>query len=161
MTVFKRIFIVFLPLFLLELPLWGTMVLPLTLSQMARQADRIFLGRCLDVSSELDEQDLPSTYLRFEVIQGFKGVKSGEKILIKLFGTERAPLHLLEGEWAILPLKTLMVSPITYKEEDEYLLFLYPDSPLGFTSPVGAGQGRFQPPFEKTIKKIEELVPHE
>ena len=160
MAFFKR-FLPLLPLILSGFPLWGTMVVPMTLSQMTRQADRIFMGRCLDLSTELDERDFPSTYIRFEVLQGFKGVKKGETILIKLYGTERMPLHLLEGERTIVPLKALSLSPVDYRENAEYLLFLYPDSSLGFTSPVGAGQGRFEAPFETIIKKIEELLSHE
>jgi hypothetical protein len=123
---------------------WGTMVLPLNLSQMTRQAGKIFIGRCVDSSPELDEYGIPATFSRFEVLDGIKGVAAGETVLIKTFGTERGPLDVREGEKAIVPLKTIRLSPLRFLPDRDYLLFLYPESSLGFTSPVGAGQGRFE-----------------
>lgn len=121
----------------------ATMVLPLDLEQMTDQAGRIFVGQCLGVSSELDEHQMPATYVRFYVLKGLKGITTGEEILIKQYGTSSAPLKVREGEKAIVPSFSMMVSPGGYDEGGEYLLFIYPESSLGFTSPVGGGQGKF------------------
>jgi len=119
-------------------------VLPLTLSQMTDQAGRIFVGKCVSLSSDLDENGIPATYARFEVEDGVKGTASGESVLVKQFGTSRAPLKVGEGESAVVPLKTMSLTGGSYEAGRDYLLFLYPESTLGFTSPVGAGQGRFE-----------------
>lgn len=119
-------------------------VLPLSLDQLAQQAGTIFVGRCQGVETSLDEQGLPSTYARFEVEQGLKGTEGGVTLLIKQYGAVRAPLHVGEGESVIVSPKTLTLAGGSYRPGAEYLLFLYPESELGFTSPVGAGQGRFE-----------------
>lgn len=125
-------------------PAFATMVLPMNLKDMSRQSEKIFVGRCREVSIDLDENRMPSTYARFDVVKGIKGAESGEQVLIKQFGVNREPLNVLEGERALVPMKTMTVGGGAYQEGEEYLLFLYPESSLGFTSPVGAGQGRFQ-----------------
>ncbi len=124
----------------------ATMVVPLNLSQMTEQADRIFRGRCLDVTRDLDENQMPATYVRFRVLEGLKGVETGETVFVKQYGVSpRAQpfLHLAEGEKTIVPMKSLSLAPKDYEIGKEYLLFYYPESGLGFTSPVGAGQGLF------------------
>ena len=123
-------------------PLLATMVLPLSLSQMTQKSDKIFVGRCLESSSELDENQIPSTYIRFEVLKGLKGVQTGDSVLIKQFGMKAMPSHVEEGQRAIIPLRSLSITKDIYRPGDEMFLFLYGESVLGFTSPVGAGQGR-------------------
>lgn len=135
--------------------LWGVMVLPLDLSQLTHQAGRAFVGRCLETSAELDEYGIPATYVRFHVEEGLKGVRSGEEILVKFFGAHRGLRKLRDGESAIVPPKTIAVGSSSYLPGEEYLLFLYPESQYGFTSAVGAGQGKFiirtNPDGEKDI----------
>jgi len=128
---------------LYSVPSSATMVLPLDLRQMTEQAGRIFVGRCDDLSQDLDENGIPATYAHLTVTQGIKGAQTGETILIKQFGVIRWPLDVREGEKAIVPMKTMTLSSGPYQPGADYLLFLYPESSLGFTSPVGAGQGRF------------------
>lgn len=125
-------------------PVWGTMVLPLSLSQMTEDAERIFVGRCLEEEIDLDEYGIPSTFVRLEVKQGVKGVDEGERLLIKVFGISKRELIVNEGESVIVPPKMLTVAPTRFKPNTDYLLFLYPESDLGFTSAVGAGQGQFE-----------------
>ncbi len=120
------------------------MVLPLDLKAMTAQSGQIFVGRCREVLTDLDENGIPSTYVRFDVVKGIKGATSGEQILVKHFGVRRPPLDVREGESAIVPMKTMTIGGAGYEEGRDYLLFLYPESSLGFTSPIGAGQGRFQ-----------------
>lgn len=122
----------------------STTVLPLDLPRLATQAGRIFLGRCEEVTVSLDENGLPATYARFQVTDGLKGVETGERVLIKQFGVVRKPLAVGEGESAVVPMKTMALTGEAYRPGRNYLLFLYPESDLGFTSPVGGGQGRFE-----------------
>lgn len=120
------------------------MVLPLDLSQMSRQAGKIFVARCHGVETDLDENKIPSTFVRLAILNGIKGVETGDEILVKQFGDFREVPPILEGESAIISMKTMSLASGSYRPGSEYLLFLYPESSLGFTSPVGAGQGRFE-----------------
>lgn len=180
MTFFLRV-LSLTALFFSPLSLWGTMVLPLDLPQMTRQAEKIFVGRCQESAVELDENGIPATYVRFQVLQPLKGVSEGETVLIKQYGVLKEPLQVREGEKAIVPLKSISLSPKGYRPGEEYLLFFYPESILGFTSPVGAGQGKFeiltdkqglkvvQNPasyrlpvkFDRMIETVQKLVVHE
>ncbi|HEX5038479.1 MAG TPA: hypothetical protein VFX30_15095 [bacterium] len=136
-------------------------VLPLSLSQLTGQAGRIFVGTCVSLTTDLDENGIPATYARFAVSDGVKGAASGETILIKQFGTSRAPLKVGEGESAVVPMKTISLAASPYEAGKDYLLFLYPESDLGFTSPVGAGQGRFeiQSPSQAGLKTASAVNP--
>lgn len=149
---FKEVlFSAFLLSLLLRLPAaLGTMVLPLDLRDMTDQAGKIFVGRCLESSSELDERGIPATYARFRVQRGLKGAADGEEILVKQFGIEKEPLRVGEGERAVVPIKSMTLSGKGYREGEDYLLFFYPESSLGFTSPVGGGQGKFLVSPQKT-----------
>jgi len=125
-------------------PLRATSILPLSLDQMTEQSGTIFVGRCQGQETALDEQGIPATYVRFDVEQGLKGVKDGGSLLIKQFGAAGAALSVPEGQSAVVAPKTLSLAGSSYRAGAEYLLFLYPESDLGFTSPVGGGQGRFE-----------------
>lgn len=125
-------------------PAQSVMVLPLNMTQMTQQAEKIFVGRCTESSISLDENNMPSTWIRFSVISSFKGVLEGEPILVKQFGVIKQPLQVSEGESVIVPAQSMSLGSLDYEVGQEYLLFFYPESQLGFTSPVGAGQGKFQ-----------------
>ncbi|HSA59693.1 MAG TPA: hypothetical protein VLJ37_08420 [bacterium] len=122
----------------------ATTVLPLSLERLAAQAERIFVGRCQGVSTELDERGVPATYARFQVEEGLKGVAGGGTVLIKQFGASRPELKVAEGESVLVSPKTMTLAGASYRPGASYLLFLYPESDWGFTSPVGGGQGRFE-----------------
>lgn len=126
-----------LPFLFFSLQAHGTTVLPLDLAEMTRQAGKIFVGRTVGVEPFLDEGGLPSTYLRFRVITGLKGTRNGEGVFVKIYGTEASS---------------------RFRIGTDTLLFLYPESSLGFTSPVGAGQGCFENFDTKMIQEIEELL---
>src|SRR5579885_2032037 len=79
-------------------PAAATMVLPLDLKQMTDQAGRILVGHCEDLTQELDENGMPATYVHLTVLDGIKGVATGDRILIKQFGAARRPLKVAEGE---------------------------------------------------------------
>lgn len=138
-------------------PLQGMTVLPLDLASMTRQSQKIFVGRCLRRETDLDEYGIPATFVRFHIVQGLKGVTTGEEILVKQFGVSERPLYVREGEKALVPLRSLSAPGKSYVVGREYLLFFYPESAWGYTSPVGGGQGRFEiqsvnPPMIEEVK---------
>lgn len=130
----KALFFLFFPL-----TLWAGSVLPLPLGALIRQADRIFVGRCLGTDSELEEHRFPSVLVHFEVIEAVAGTRPGERLLLKQFG-ENPSLACRPGE--------------------EFLLFLYPDSRYGFTSPVGLGQGKMRVHLSSNGQVVTTPFPH-
>ena len=102
----------------------------INLFEMVRAADRIFWGRCLQAEPGRDSSTgLPVTAYTFEVLRGIKGAGTAESIRFRQLtgGTAGAIRGLPE-----------------YSLGQEVLLFLYPDSKLGLTSPVGLAQGMFR-----------------
>lgn len=143
----RRALFIFFFFFVMTAPFsrgWATTILPLSLENLTVQAERIFVGRCEGVSTELDERGVPATYARFRVEEGLKGVAGGGTVLIKQFGAAGTERKVAEGESAIVSPKTLTLAGAPYRSGASYLLFLYPESDWGFTSPVGGGQGRFE-----------------
>ena len=63
--------------------------------------------------------------ITFQVDQGFRGVRTGQTLVIR--------------EWA-----GLWQAGPRYRRGEHLVLFLYPPSKLGLTSPVGGAQGRFR-----------------
>ena len=145
MMIPKKNLFVFLSLFSLIFLKSGfaTSVLPMKLSQMESRAEKIFTGRCLSVEEELDENGLQATYVRFEVTKAVKGVEDGEIVLVKIFGTRRPLPPVAEGESVMVPMRSVSFAAGGYEVNSTYRLYLYPESELGFTSPVGGGQGKF------------------
>lgn len=110
--------------------LHATTVRLVSLDQMVKAADRIFVGKCVSVESRRDEYGLPATYVTFVVIERIKGPVGG-KITIKQIGA---------GTFGALKIPGLP----TYAVGEEVLLFLHPNSQYGFTSPVGLHQGKWR-----------------
>lgn len=130
-------------------PAGATMTLPVSLERMTARAGMIFVGRCVAVSEAEDERGLPATYATFEVVHPIKGV-SGARVTVKHFGTASSPHtlslvpELAPGEEGIVQTARIMRHPYRYRPDEEVVLFLYPESRWGFTSPIGFGQGLFR-----------------
>ncbi len=138
----KRFFVLVSLFF--SFPAWATMVIPMGLKDMTHDAGKIFVGECLDRYEGIDENHLPATYTRWHVLQALKGVQTEDRFLVKMFGVDQPTLHVREGETALIPLRSWNALVGSFQPGEKYLLFLYPESGLGFTSPVGGGQGKFQ-----------------
>jgi len=109
-------------------------VLPLDLGALTGGADRIFVGRVERVDTGRDGNGLPATWTTFTVIETMKGASGGHVVLKQLGAT-------LGGSDApVLPHPGLP----RYRPGESVVLFMQPDSTLGFTSPVGLGQGCFR-----------------
>ena len=102
----------------------------INLFEMVRVADRIFWGRCLQAESGREPSTgLAATTYTFEVLRGLKGAHAGDSIRFRQLSG--GPAGGIRG----LP---------EFSAGQEILLFLYPDSRLGLTSPVGLAQGMFR-----------------
>lgn len=99
---------------------------PLTFQEIARVAGIIFSGRVISVGrfARFGEHRPPSNAVTFQVEQALRGTSAGRSLTIR--------------EWA-----GLWTAGEHYHVGDRVLLFLYPRSRLGLTSPVGGAMGRF------------------
>lgn len=99
--------------------------IPLNLEEITDAAGLIFSGVCTNVESiENDpKSNLPVYQYTFKVIDGIKGTNDKESITFK--------------QWQST------AKEASYTIGEKYILFLYPESNLGLTSPVGFLQGQF------------------
>ncbi len=105
----------------------ASQVRTLDLEELTARAGRIFSGRCVAVESVVHPQlSFAVTRVTFEVEQAVKGDLSST-VTIDLFGGGGL---------------TLAETP-RFVPGERAILFLYPPSALGLTSPVALGQGKF------------------
>jgi hypothetical protein len=112
--------------FLLIMParqIEAMVVRTLSLEEITRRADRIFVGTCVGMSEASSESGQPITEITFKIIDPIKGA-SGDRLTIRQ----------IRGGSGMVP---------GYAVGQEVLLFLHPESATGLTSPVGMGQGMF------------------
>jgi hypothetical protein len=112
----------------------ATMVARMALDGVTREAARIVHATVVDVHSGRDESGLPATWVTLDVVRSLKG-PSTRRITVKQYGTA-APLA--DGT------VTRVAGLPGYKVGEELVLFLRGESRLGFTSPVGFGQGKYR-----------------
>ncbi|OGI20300.1 MAG: hypothetical protein A3B68_05620 [Candidatus Melainabacteria bacterium RIFCSPHIGHO2_02_FULL_34_12] len=96
--------------------------IPMNLKEITDSADRIFAGKCIK-AEEKEYEGLPVTEYKFKVTEAIKGVTDEEITFRQWQPTVR------DGG---------------YTEGNKYILFLFPDSEKGLTSPVGFAQGKFE-----------------
>lgn len=90
-----------------------------------RNAGVIFSGTVLKIE-HLTQAGFPgTTQITFKVENGIRGARQGQNLTIR--------------EWA-----GLWTSGERYRNSERVLLFLYPQSKLGLTSPVGGAIGRYE-----------------
>jgi hypothetical protein len=91
-----------------------------------RRAGMIFAGKVLRVQRVPAQnlRDLETVEISFHVETAIRGVRTGQTLSIR--------------EWA-----GLWVAQPRYRVGEREVLFLYPPSQLGLTSPVADGRGRF------------------
>ena len=111
----------------------ATTLLPVPLERMVAVADVIFHGRVLQNDVKLDERSgQVATFTKFEVIEVVKG--SPDKIVtIKQIG----------GELPDAKIKMKIHGVPRFEVSREYVVFVPKASRLGFSSPVGLWQGKF------------------
>ncbi len=92
--------------------------------QVARAAGLVFSGTVLGVASQpANDGSVPTIHLRFKVDRAIAGVRSGQVLTVREWA----------GAWSLhRPMHS----------GDRVLLFLYPLSKLGLTSPVSGRSGQ-------------------
>lgn len=107
-----------------------------TLAELVGEAGTIIAGRVIEVREGRHPQyrNIVVTFVTLEVAESFKDASGGvnpptwPRLTFMQFGNPRTlPVHDLPG----------------YRPGEEVVLFLYPKSQYGFTSPVAGGQGKF------------------
>lgn len=129
---------------LLAAPVFASQVRPVNLEQMTDRAAKIFEGRCVETSVTRDPQIgrevLTAT---FEVGRTVKG-EVGSTITVRMLAGAGQEAGAREGT-AGMP---------RFRPGDDVVLFLYGESDLGLSSPVGLGQGRFSVIEDKAGRRI-------
>jgi hypothetical protein len=99
------------------------------LAEMTSHAGRVVHGRVVEVREGVHplHEQIGVTFLKVQVIEMLKGGAAREVTFMQ-YGNSR------NNYIAHLP---------KYNIGEEIVLFLYPESKLGLTSPVGQGQGKF------------------
>ncbi len=112
-------------------------LLPLDLPQLTGRADRIFVGRVETVATGRDANGVPAVWTTFTVEQPLKGWTGSapDHVTLKQLGASFGGAAAPVVPNAMLP---------RYREGEAVVLFVHADSALGFTSPVGFGQGCFR-----------------
>jgi hypothetical protein len=129
----KRILIACLLGLAIAAPAGATSVLPLYLDEIVDQSATVFQGTCLENRSARDPATgMIVTYTTFQVQEALKG-KPGATHTIKQVGGE------LPGEGVGFRVHSVP----TFVVGESYVVFLAGVSDLGFSSPIGLGQGRF------------------
>lgn len=125
-----------LMLFALAAPAAASQIRSLNLEQLADRADRIFSGRVMAVQVGVDT-DLGQvvTTTTFRIDRGLKGDLPG-RITIRTLGGQVSGHPRARGNRAVRGMPQ-------FRPGEEVVLFLYGDSQVGLTSPVGFGQGLF------------------
>jgi hypothetical protein len=114
-------------------------VLPMNLDQMTQDSGRIIHGKVVGIREEIHETlRIPVSVISVQTEECLKGNASGQVQFrqVKNIG---------------LPV---------YRQGDEIVIFLYPESKAGVTSPVGADQGLFKVTATREGKRIQNLYPH-
>lgn len=121
----------------------ASQVRSIDLEQMTERAARIFSGRCVATEVVFDAAvGSRVTVATFRVDRAVKGTP-GRTVTIRMLGASTGDR--MEGDAAGVP---------AFRVGEEVVLFLYGESALGLTAPVGLGQGRFEIVTDKQGRKL-------
>jgi hypothetical protein len=133
----KKPRLVAIPLFMIllccSLQAAATSVLPVSLQRMAQTAEMIFHGTAIGNEVRLDQASgRVATYTSFKVIEVIKG-NPGATHTIKQIG----------GQLPGSNVRLVIHGVPRFDVGEEYVIFLPKTSSLGFASPIGLSQGKF------------------
>lgn len=109
---------------------------PLDLQELTDTADRIFTGVCTNVE-KVDKDPIAKLSIvkyTFKIVDKIKGLEGKSTVTFKQWGVLSSDSNYLIGK--------------------KYILFLYPNSEKGLTSPVGYLQGQFDIRKDKSNNEI-------
>ena len=102
---------------------------PLNLEQITQFADRVFAGSPVKREEKIDSKtNLPVIEYTFKITEVIKDRK-------KQIGNKT---HITFRQWQPI------TGDVDFNSDKKYIVFLNPDSKIGFTSPVGLWQGQFE-----------------
>lgn len=115
------------------------LVRQVNLHELSRRAGVIVHGRIVEVRVEGHPSypNVPTLVVALDVIENVRGA-SGKRITFRQYAPE---VRLRSGG---IGARGGKLATHGYRTGEELVLFLYPQSKHGLTSPVGAGQGRFR-----------------
>lgn len=119
-------------------PARGLMIMPVNLEYMAEHADRIFLGRVVNVEDQFDSDGRWCQLITFEILEPYKG-ELGKTLTIKQVNPNPIP----QSDGSVLTTTSFQGVP-QYTVGEEVLVLLSPDSAIGYTTSVGFMQGTFR-----------------
>ena len=130
---FTQYFLVFLLMIVAPMQTGATTVLPVSLQKMSSTAEFIFLGKVISNESRIDDvSGQIATFTTFEVLRTVKG-NPGTTHTIKQIG----------GQLPDSDRRLIIKGVPQFHLDREYIVFLPKQSKLGFNSPVGLSQGKF------------------
>ena len=110
------------------------MIKPMTLDEVTAESKHVVHAVVTSVVADRDEHGVPSTWTTFEVAETLKG-DHASVFTVKQYGVATP---LADGT------VTRLAGMPKYEVGDEVVIFLRGASRLGFTSPVGLGQGTYR-----------------
>ena len=135
MSLFNAIKLLLISLVVIAAPqqVGATTVLPVSLQKMSSTAEIIFYGKVIANQSRIDDvSGQIATFTTFEVINILKGNTDSTHTIKQIGG------HLPDSNHRLV----IKGVPRFYLNS-EYIVFLPRESSLGFNSPVGLSQGKF------------------
>ena len=122
----------------------ATTVFPVSLENMSKRADIIFYGKTISNEAKMDEaSNRVVTFTTFEIIENIKGTTDATHTIKQVGGQ-------LPGSKFVYRIHG--VPRFTLGEE--YIVFLPAKSTLGFSSPIGLGQGKYSVYKKNGIKMV-------
>jgi hypothetical protein len=124
------------------------MVMPFNLEELARRAEKVFVGTCTNVSHKVNDRGIPVVEVTFTVAETIKG-EVGSTVTFQQFDAQTQPppqpttandriRELPQGIFA----KAALIGMPAYWPGEEVVLFLAAPGKLGLTSPIGLVQGK-------------------
>lgn len=114
----------------------------LDLREMVHSSGAIFIGRVIQVHGGVDRYGDVVTYTTFLVEEPIHNVDLGTAFTIKQFGGETQELA------------TYVTHMRYFRYGERVLVMLYPESELGFTSPIGLDQGTWRVSDEGMVQGV-------
>jgi hypothetical protein len=124
------------------------MVMPFNVEELARRAEKVFVGSCTNVSHKVNERGIPVVEVTFAVAEAIKG-EVGSTVTFQQFDSQTQPPpqpntandRIREHPQGMFAKAALIEMP-TYRPREEVVLFLAAPGKLGLTSPIGLVQGK-------------------
>jgi len=126
----------------------ATMVMSITVEELAARAEKVFVGTCTNVSHRVNGLGIPVTEVTFAVSEVVKG-EVGSTVTFQQIDTQAQQGPLKAASKDILQenprgffAKAGIANLPNYRPGEEVLLFLAAPGKLGLTAPIGLTQGK-------------------